>query len=141
MSSQQYKHIPTKYKRTDIVFYVYLTSSLKFETRSNGERGVRRRVTRRGKLPTNWRNFLRDNDNKTDLFTYLANTIGQMSTSDMVIATKVEEAVSNHCISLHDGALGMHEEADTGIFVHARHATEEGRKVIMLKASDQTFLS
>ena len=115
-----------KYKKTDIVFDVYLTSSLKFETRSKRGRGVRRRVTSKGKLPTNWRNFLRDNDNKTELFNCLADTIGQISTSNMAIVTKEEEAVSNNCISLHDVVPCMHEEADTRIFVHARHATEEG---------------
>ena len=68
----------TKYKRTNSVFDAYLTSSLKFETRSKRGRGVRRRVTSKGKLLTNWRNFLRDNDNKTALFNYLADTIGQI---------------------------------------------------------------
>ena len=83
-----------KYKRRDIVFGIYLTSSLKFETRSKRGRGVRRRVTSKGKLPTNWRNFLRDNDNETELLNYLADTIGQMSTSNMVIVTKEEEALA-----------------------------------------------
>lgn len=44
----------TKYKRTDIVFDVYRPSSLKAETRSKRGRGVRRRVTGKGKIPSNW---------------------------------------------------------------------------------------
>ena len=118
------------------MFDVHLTSSLKFEIRSKRGRKIRRRVTSKGKLPTNWRNFLRDNDNKTELFNYLADTIEQMSASYMVIVTKEEEAVNNHCISLHDVVPCMHEEADTRIFVHARHVTEGGSKVIVVKASD-----
>ena len=34
----------------------------------------------------------------------------------------------------------MHEEADTRIFVYARHATKNGSKVIVMKASDTDVL-
>ena len=44
----------TKYKRTDIVFDVYQPPSLKKETRLMRGRGVRCRVTRDGKIPSNW---------------------------------------------------------------------------------------
>ena len=40
-----------KYKRTDVVFDVYLPSSLKSETRSKQGKGVRRRVTGGNKIP------------------------------------------------------------------------------------------
>jgi len=126
----------TKYKRTDIVFDVYRPSSLKAETRSKRGRGVRRRVTGKGKIPSNWRNFLRENDNKAELFNFLADKIARVATPNVVIVTKEEDAVSNRTINLAGVALCSHEEADTRIFVHARHATEAGSKVIMVKASD-----
>ena len=66
-----------KYERTDIVFDVYRPSSLKAEARSKRGHGARRRVTSRCKVPSNWCNFLRDN-NKTDLFNFLADKIEQM---------------------------------------------------------------
>lgn len=69
----------TKYNRTDIVFDVYQPSSLKAEARSKRGRGVRRRVTEKDKVPSNCRNFLRDNDNKTELFNFLADKIAQMA--------------------------------------------------------------
>ncbi|KAJ8377441.1 hypothetical protein AAFF_G00259990 [Aldrovandia affinis] len=50
--------------------------------------------------------------------------------------TREEDAVSNRTINLAGVAPCSHEEADTRIFVHARHATEAGSKVIMVKASD-----
>ena len=53
----------------------------------------------------------------------------------MVIVTKQEDAVSNHTISLDEMAPCSHEEADTRIFVHARHATAEGSKVLVVKAN------
>ena len=61
-----------KHNRTDIVFDVYQSSSLKAETRSKRGHGVRRRVTSTGKIPSNWQSFTRNNDNKTELFNFLA---------------------------------------------------------------------
>ncbi|KAJ8410237.1 hypothetical protein AAFF_G00202180 [Aldrovandia affinis] len=81
----------TKYKRTDIVFDVYRPSSLKAETRSKRGRGVRRRVTGKGKIPSNWRNFLRENDNKAELFNFLADKIARVATPNVVIVTKEED--------------------------------------------------
>ena len=44
--------------------------------------------------------------------------------------------VSNRTINLVGVAPCNQEEADTRIFVHARHVTEAGSKVIMIKDSD-----
>jgi len=78
------------YKRTDIVFDVYWSSSLKAETRSKRGIGARRRVTDKGKIPPNWRSFLRDNNNKTELFNFLADKIVEMCTHNTVIVTREE---------------------------------------------------
>ena len=48
------------------MFDVYRSSSLKTEARSRRGHGARRRVTSICKGPSNWRNFLRDNDNNAD---------------------------------------------------------------------------
>ena len=48
------------YKRTDIVFYVYWSSSQKAETRTKRGHGARRSLTDKGKMPSNWWSFLRD---------------------------------------------------------------------------------
>lgn len=130
----------TKYKRTDIVFDVYRQSSLKAETRSKRGRGGRRRVTKDGKIPLNWRNFLRESDNKVELFNFLADHIAQVSSQNVVIVTKEEDAISNHAINLTGVAPCSHEESDTRLFVHARDATEAGSKVIMVKANDTDVL-
>eukprot|EP00058_Branchiostoma_floridae_P021206 XP_002606696.1 hypothetical protein BRAFLDRAFT_72537 [Branchiostoma floridae] len=130
----------TKYKRTDIVFDVYKPSSLKGETRLKRGHGAKRRVTNRGRIPSNWRNFLRESDNKTELFRFLADKITQMSTPNLVIVTRDEDAASNRTISLEGIAPCSQEEADTRIFVHARHAVQEGSKVLMVKASDTDIL-
>ena len=76
----------TKYKRTDIVFEVYRPSSLKAETR----------VTQKDNIPSNWRNVLRENNNKAELFNVLADKIAgskehhcQNSDTDIVVIATV----------------------------------------------------
>ena len=58
------------YRRTYIIFDVYITNSLKVETMSKRGQGAKRRLSDKGKLPPVWRRFLRNNYNKTDLFNY-----------------------------------------------------------------------
>uniref|UniRef100_H3A078 Uncharacterized protein n=1 Tax=Latimeria chalumnae TaxID=7897 RepID=H3A078_LATCH len=117
----------TKYKRTDIVFDVFWQSSLK---RSKWGKGIRRRATETSKIPTNWWSFLHDDNNKIELFYFLADKI-----AETVIMTKGENIISNQMICLEDMAPCTHEEADTCIFIHARHATMEGNKVLMIDAN------
>ena len=122
------------------MFDVYRPSSLKAEARSKRGHVTRRRVTSRCKVPSNWRNLLRDNDNKTDLFNFLTDKIEQMPSPNMVIVTKEENVLSNHTISLEGVSPCSHEEADTRIFVHARHAAPDGSKSMLVKASDTDIL-
>ena len=50
--------------------------------------------------------------------------------------TTGENAVSNQMISLQNVAPCTHEEADTRIFVHAKHAVMLGIKLLLVKAND-----
>ena len=58
--------------RIDIIWDEYNTHSLKQITRSKRGKGVRRRVDPETRLPTNCHEVLHINDNKTELFSYLA---------------------------------------------------------------------
>ena len=124
-----------KYKRVDIIFDIYKKSSLKSETRSKRGQGMRRRVTGGSKTPSNWKSFMRDDNNKTELFQFLAEKMCEAQTST-VIVTKGEEAISNSSKSLDSLTPCYHEEADTRIFVHARDATLEGSTSLIIKAND-----
>uniref|UniRef100_H3B1L6 Uncharacterized protein n=1 Tax=Latimeria chalumnae TaxID=7897 RepID=H3B1L6_LATCH len=126
----------SKYKRTDIVYDVYRQASLKSEARSKRGKGIWRRVTRSSKTLPNWQSFLRVDDNKTELFESLADKIALLTTTNRVIVTKGENIVKNIIISQQDIAPCSHEEADTHIFLHARHATMEGNKINMINAND-----
>ena len=91
-------------------------------------------MTGTSKTPTNWRSFLRNDSNKTELFHFLAEKICETQTRSTVIVTKGEDAISNKRKSLDSVAPCCREEADTRIFVHARDATLEGSKSLIIKA-------
>ena len=76
------------YKRVDVVFDVYRRFTLKGEARVRRGQGMRRRGTCTSKTPTNWRSFLRDDDNKTELFQLLSDRICQTRTTSTILVTK-----------------------------------------------------
>lgn len=78
----------SKYTMKHLVFDVYSPSSPKAETKSKHGQGVRRKVTNKNTIPINWHKFLRHNDNKTELYHFLANKVAQMFAPNMVIVTK-----------------------------------------------------
>ncbi|KAH3840167.1 hypothetical protein DPMN_113611 [Dreissena polymorpha] len=56
----------------DVVWEEYRQDRLKASTRGKRGKGMRRRVQADSAIPGNWESFLRIDDNKTDIFTYLA---------------------------------------------------------------------
>lgn len=76
---------------------------------------------------------MKENDNKAKLFNFLADKIVCMDTPNVVIMTKVDDAVRNCTINLTGVASCSQEDADTQIFVHTRHATEACNNVTMVK--------
>ena len=73
----------------------------------------------------------------TELFHFLLadRIIVEMYTANTIIVTKEELTLSNQIILDHVTPCS-HEEVDTRIFVHARHAATEGNKVLMINAND-----
>ncbi|CAC5415945.1 unnamed protein product [Mytilus coruscus] len=65
------KHLETV-TRVDVVWDAYIDNSLKAATRSKMVKGIRRRVQGQNKIPQNWQSFLRDDDNKKELFSFLS---------------------------------------------------------------------
>ena len=93
-------------------------------------------MTSKSSIPSNWHNFLRHNDNKTELFQFLADRVAQMSAPNLVIVTKGPAVLSTHETGLQGLDKCSHEEADSCIFVHAKYAAEHGSKAVMVKAND-----
>jgi len=111
-----------KHSRVDVIFDQYKTDSLKIHTRKLRGLGQRRKVTSNGHVPKNWNTLLRDNDNKTELFSMLAKSIYNI-TSGLVYATHKASSVSNKIAR--NAIVCTHEEADTMIFIHLKHAIQK----------------
>ena len=85
----------SKYHRVDIVFDVYIQDSLKASTRVKRGSGVRRKVVGTSKTQKAWNSFLRDSDNKTELFTFLSQLIVTIETNKQVFVTLGENVLTN----------------------------------------------
>jgi len=122
-----------KCSRVDIIFYVYLENtfcSLKSQTRKERRTGIRRKVVGSGMTPKSWNNFLRVNENKTELFSFLSERIASLNLSKLVCVTQGENVLCNNNIDLSGLFPWNHEEADTRLFVHVKHAA-----ILKLKTS------
>ena len=79
--------------------------------------------------------------NKTELLKFLAETIVEMHTANVVVNTKEDNFLSNRTIGLDEVAPYTHEEADMRLFLLAKNATEEGSIVVMIKSKWHIFSS
>ena len=59
-------------RRLDIVWDVYLADSLKAGTKSKQGQDQRRKVLPLAPLPSTWKSFLKNDENKSDLFCFLS---------------------------------------------------------------------
>ena len=85
------KNQANKCSRVDIIFDVYLENtfcSLKSQTRKERGTGIQRKVFGSGMTPRSWNNFLRVNENKTELFSFLAERIASLNPSKLVCVTQ-----------------------------------------------------
>ncbi|CAB4012719.1 Hypothetical predicted protein, partial [Paramuricea clavata] len=73
--------------RIDVVWDVYVKNSLKHTTRCNRGAGVRRRISASSPIPRNWGEFLCVDENKTQLFKFLAEYLSNLNTEKQVITT------------------------------------------------------
>ena len=75
-------------------------------------------------IPLNWKSFLRLDDNKKELFEYLAARVQSLRLSNLeVISTAALGVISSTTTDIAGMAPCNHEEADTRIFVHAKHVS------------------
>ena len=81
--TSQLQHV----NRLDIVWDEYIADSLKPETRTRRGKGIRRRVEPSNTIPGNWQEFPRINDNKIELFSFLATSAATIATDRQVIST------------------------------------------------------
>lgn len=76
--------------------YRYIEHSLKATTREKRGDGTRTKVALDTKMPTNWMDFLRNDQNKTELFALLSKSLSQCTEEGAILySTSGESAVSN----------------------------------------------
>ena len=79
--------------RVDVVWDVYISNSLKASTRNKRGKGIRRRVQPDSRIPGCWEAFLRLNENKTELFKYLAEQTTAIDISGKQLISTYEQHV------------------------------------------------
>ena len=99
--------------------------------------GSQIRVENDTKFPTNWKNFLRCDENKESIFKLLANAIQdyQFPPHKQIISTLGKNAVSSPLAELSELSCS-HEEADTRLLFHASHLFQKGFTKFMIHATD-----
>ncbi|KAE8740339.1 hypothetical protein FOCC_FOCC014156 [Frankliniella occidentalis] len=125
-------------KRIDMVFDVYKEDSLKNATREKRGEGIRTKVTMNTKLPRQWPKFLRDSQNKDELFNLLAKHLVNVNWDGKIFAvTNSANCLTNTNSGDVDGlAPCNHEEADTRLMLHAKQAATHGFARVMVRTTD-----
>ena len=130
-------------KRVDIVWDVYQKDSLKKATRQKRGSGLRLRVEASSKIPGNWNAFLRVDENKTELFRFLAKQVERTELDqgkelfstfgDSVLPSASREDLSSI-------SPCSHEEADTRLLLHVLDAARSEHTRIAVITNDTDVL-
>ena len=92
-------------------------------------------------IPRNWQQFLGSEENKQELFQFLAQCIVSLHEEKQVITTKGKDILcSPACNNTTNLAPCTHEEADTRMTLHAANAVQEGYRKIVLRTVDTDVL-
>ena len=123
-------------QRLDIVWDRYDPNSLKSSTRTSRGTGTRRRVAENTIIPRNRQAFLRVDENKSELFGYLAEQAMKTNSQKQVITTKGENVMSLQDCNTSMLSPCNHEEADSRIFVHLADAVHAGLTKVLIRTVD-----
>ncbi len=126
-------------KRVDIVWDMYIQDRLKSTTRQKRGKGVRRRVAPTTTIPHNWKDFLGLDENKSELFSFLAQCVRSLSTEEGKCVYTTHEC--NVLSSVVDADMTYlapcsHEEADTRLLLHAADAVQKGFRKVCIRTVD-----
>ena len=82
-------------------------------------------------VPKNWAEFLRINENKTELFAYLSKEIVTISPDKQVICTLDRNVICRQPMDKEGPTPCSHEEADSRIMVHVAHAANTYNNILI----------
>ena len=128
--------------RVDIVWDVYKTDSLKASARERRGCGSRRMVLPSAQLPGNWKGFLRDNDNKTHFFEFIAKSLSEKSyeAGKQLVTTIGDKVQCCPCKAKDTLQPCSHEEADTRVILHADDCARSGLHKVLIRTTDTDVL-
>jgi len=131
-------------ERLDIVWDQYFSNSLKQQVRMTRGEGSRKRVLKNTTIPKNWSSFLRNSDNKRELFCYISEQLEKIDIGHKAIYTTYLDRVlftgSANTESTSEIEPCDHEESDTRMFIHAAHAARHGHTKVVLQTVDTDVL-
>ena len=127
-------------QRIDVVWDEYVHGSLKAYTRSIRGKGSRRRVESSSAMPRNWQEFLRNDDNKNELFSFLSLKTANLETEGQIIITHHKDVLCTQPRNTTALAPCTQEEADTRIFLHVLDAANHGYCKVMIRTVDSDVL-
>ena len=127
--------------RIDIVFDVYRRITMKGEARKNrgADKGARISVQENTQIFDNFTNFLKNDENKSELFSLAAKLLTTVvdAVDINLVCTNQESVLSNsQTLDLSTLQPCTHEEADTRMFVHVDDISKNGLKKISVIATD-----
>ena len=130
-------------ERVDLVWDQYFKESFKAQARGERGKGIRFRVDADTRLPSNWRGFLRNSDNKVELFNYMSKSLAAMEIPDgrELIATYGRGVICTKEQATDDLEECGEEEADTRLLLHAADAARKGFKRIMIRTVDSDVVA
>lgn len=82
-------------------------------------------------IPSNWAGFLRVDGNKTQLFSFLAQSVLTITTDKLIVKTQGPIVLSNHPMDQTDLAPCSHEEADTRLMVHLADGAKAHKRFLI----------
>ncbi|CAH1118269.1 unnamed protein product [Phaedon cochleariae] len=82
-------------KRIDVIWDIYIDKSLKASSREKRGKGNRKLVRENTSIPRNWNDFLRDSENKKQLFDLISNHLKDMPLPEntVVVCNTIEETL------------------------------------------------
>ena len=112
--------------------------AFKGTTRQNRGKGVRRIVVPSAAIPKNWKDLLRVDDNKTQLFSLLSHQVTILQREGKAVyATDGHDALCSIAqIDLTGLVPCSHEEDDTRLFGHVADAVKKGYRKLLVRTVD-----
>ena len=131
------KHQLENTERVDVVWDSYISKSLKEGTREKRGKGLRRKVADSNRLPGKWQDFLKDSNNKRELFAFLSEKVATANfQEEKTVVITSDKIVISRGGKVPDMPLNDHEEADTKIVLHLMNALKGGSSTCLVRTVD-----